>query len=150
MLWFLEPGIQDSRIPEVPWNWLVLPDFNMWVMNHTQFMSKNLNFNLEFQNFIIPGIFQELSGTLELLWKWTNFWQVWRIGYFFHSVFSLELDFQGGIQKFHHSWNLLGIIWNYLESWNVFNRASHINTGMDRPTKIFDFWFYWLIWMPCE
>ena len=75
-------------------------------MNPTQFMSKNLNFNLEFQNFIIPGIFQELSGTLELLWKWTNFWQVWRIGYFFHSVFSLELDFQGGIQKFHHSWNL--------------------------------------------
>ena len=96
----------------MPWNWLVLPDFNMWGMNPTQFMSKNLNFNLEFQNFIIPGIFQELSGTLELLWKWTNFWQVWRIGYFFHSVFGLELDFQGGIQKFHHSWNLPGIIWN--------------------------------------
>ena len=81
-------------------------------MNPTQFMSKNLNFNLEFQNFIIPGIFQELSGTLELLWKWTNFWQVWCIGYFFHSVFGLELDFQGGIKKFHHSWNLPGIIWN--------------------------------------
>ena len=103
----------------MPWNWLVLPDFNMWCMNPTQFMSKNLNFNLEFQNFIIPGIFQELSGTLELLWKWTNFWQVWRMGYFFHSVFGLELDFQGGIQKFHHSWNLPGIIWNYLESWNL-------------------------------
>ena len=81
-------------------------------MNPTQFMSKNLNFNLEFQNFIIPGIFQELSGTLELLWKWTNFWQVWHVGYFFHSVFGLELNFQGEIQKFHHSWNLPGIIWN--------------------------------------
>ena len=81
-------------------------------MNPTQFMSKNLNFNLEFQNFIIPGIFQELSGTLELLWKWTNFWQIWRIGYSFHSIFCLELDFQGVIQKFHHSWNLPGIILN--------------------------------------
>ena len=94
---FLEPGIQDSRIPEVPWNWLVLPDFNMWCMNPTQFMSKNLNFNLEFQNFIIPGIFQELSGTLELFWKWTNIWQVWHVGYIFHSMFGLELDFQGRI-----------------------------------------------------
>ena len=29
MLWFLDPGIKDSRIPEVPWHWLVLTDFNM-------------------------------------------------------------------------------------------------------------------------
>ena len=84
-------------------------------MNPTQFMSKNLNFNLEFQNFIIPGIFQELSGTLELLWKWTNFWQVWRIGYFFHSVLGLDLIYK---VEFKNSiipgifQELSGIIWN--------------------------------------
>ena len=29
-----------------------------------------------------------------------------------HSVFVKELDFQSRIAKFHHSWNLPGIIWN--------------------------------------
>ena len=56
-----------------------------------------LTFNAEFHKSIIPGIFQELSGTLELLWQWTNFWQVWHVGYIFHSIFGLELNFQGGI-----------------------------------------------------
>ena len=68
--------------------------------------------NAEFQNSIIPGIFQELSGTLEFPWKFPIFWQFQGIGCFSHSVLVKELDFQSGIPKFHHSWNLPGIIWN--------------------------------------
>ena len=81
-------------------------------MNPTQFMSRNLIFNTEFQNFIIPGNFQKFSGTLGIAWKCPIFCQFKRIGYFSHSVFGLEHDFQCRIQKFHQFWNLLGIIWN--------------------------------------
>ena len=42
-------------------------------MNPTQFMSRNLIFNTEFQNFIIPGNFQKFSGTLDMAWKWPIF-----------------------------------------------------------------------------
>ena len=35
-------------------------------MDPCQFMSRNLSLNTEFQNFIIPGSFQELSGTLDI------------------------------------------------------------------------------------
>ena len=68
--------------------------------------------NPEFQNFIIPGIFKELSGTLEFPWKFPIFGQFQGIGYFSHSILSLELDFECRIPKFHHSWNLPGIMWN--------------------------------------
>ena len=34
------------------------------------------------------------------------------IGYFSHSVFRPELNFQCKIPKFYHSWNLPGTIWN--------------------------------------
>ena len=81
-------------------------------MNPTQFVSRNLIFNAEFQNFIIPGNFQKFSGTLDIAWKWPIFCQFQRIGYFSHSVFGLEHDFQCGIPKFHQSWNLPGIVWN--------------------------------------
>ena len=75
-------------------------------------MSRNIIFNTEFQNFIIPGNFQKFSGTLDIAWKWPIFCQFQRIGYFSHSVFGLEHDFQCGIPKFHQSWNLPGIVWN--------------------------------------
>ena len=68
--------------------------------------------NPEFQNFIIPGIFKELSGTLEFPWKFPIFGQFQGIGYFSHSILSLELDFECRIPKFRHSWNLPGIMWN--------------------------------------
>ena len=101
-------------------------------MNPFQFMSKNLNFNLEFQNFIIPGIFQELSGTLEFPWKFPIFGQFQGIGYFSHSILSLELDFECRIPKFHHFWNLPGIMWNSRISLEVdyilpnLNKIGHI------------------------
>ena len=55
------------------WNWVVLTDFNMQGINPTQFMSRNLIFNTEFQNFITAGNFQKFSGTLDITWKWPIF-----------------------------------------------------------------------------
>ena len=55
------------------WNWLVLTDFNMYGINPTQFMSRNLIFNTEFQNFIIPGNFQKFSGTLDITLELATF-----------------------------------------------------------------------------
>ena len=57
------PGFKDSRSV---WNWLVLTDYNMSGLNPSQFMSRNLIFNTESQNFIIPGNFQKCSGTLNI------------------------------------------------------------------------------------
>ena len=54
-----------------------------------------------------PGI-QKSWNPLDL----ACFCQFQGIGCFSHSVFVKELDFQSGIPKFHHSWNLPEIIWN--------------------------------------
>ena len=81
-------------------------------VNLSQFMSRNLIFNTESQNFIIPGYFQKCSGTLDIAWKWPIFCQFQCLRYFSHLFFGLKLDFECGIKKFHHSWNLPGIIWN--------------------------------------
>ena len=75
-------------------------------------LSRNLIFNPEFQNSIISGIFQELFGILKFSWKFPIFWLFQGIGNFFHSILSLEFDFEFRIPKFHHSWNLQGIMWN--------------------------------------
>ena len=54
-----------------------------------------------------PG-FQDSSSALEL----ASFDWYQHVGYESHSVYVKELEFQSGIPKFHHSWNLPGIIWN--------------------------------------
>ena len=56
-------------------------------------MSRNLIFNPEFKNFIIPGNFQEFSGTLDIDWNWPIFCQFWHIGHIFHLIFVTELEF---------------------------------------------------------
>ena len=104
------PDIQES------WNLLDLASV-CWLQCigyfSTQFLSLNLIFNANFQNSITPWIFQELSGILELLLKWTIFCQVQHIEWFSHSIFGLKLHYQFGIPKFLHSWNLLRIIWKW-------------------------------------
>ena len=73
IFWFLNPGIQTSRNPGIPWIWCGLADFNIWGVFPTQILSRNLIFNTKFKNSFIPGIFQELPGTLECLWNWQVF-----------------------------------------------------------------------------
>ena len=104
--WSLESGH-----PEILQS-INLACLNILCIFSTQFLSRTLIFNAEFQNSIIPGIFQELCRTLEFPWKFPIFWQFQGIGYFSHSVFVKELDFQYEIPIFHHSWNLPGITWN--------------------------------------
>ena len=103
------PGFQDPRSA------LELASFDWF--QHVGYESHSIYVkDLEFQSGIpkfypswnLPGI----TGTLELLWKWSIFFQNQSIEYFSNSVFGIELDFQCGIQRFHHSWNLPGIIWN--------------------------------------
>ena len=81
-------------------------------MNPTQFMSRNLIFNTEFQNSNIPGNFQKFAGSLDIALELAivNWFQY--IGYLFHSFLVKELDFQYRISKFHHSWKLSEIFWN--------------------------------------
>ena len=57
----------------MPWNWLVLTYFKMWDINPTQFMSRYLILDTEFQNSIIPGNSQKFYGTLGIDWKWPMF-----------------------------------------------------------------------------
>ena len=59
------------------------------------------------KNSIIPGIFQELSGTAEFLLKWTIFCQIQHIGCFSHSIFGPELDFQPWITHKEKTWSSL-------------------------------------------
>ena len=77
----------------------------------TQLMSRNLIFNTEFKNFIIPGNFQEFSGTLDITWKWPIFCQFWHIGHRFHLIFVTELQFGLDNSKMTNSRS-------FLESWN--------------------------------
>ena len=74
-------------------------------------MSRNLIFNTEFKNFIIPGNFQEFSGTLDIAWNWSNFCQFWHIGHKFHLIFVTELEF--GLNNWKMPNSRL-----FLESWN--------------------------------
>ena len=55
-------------------------------------------------NFSESGIWN--SGILELPWNWLIFDQFQCIGYFFHSIFITELDFQVKIWKLHFFRNL--------------------------------------------
>ena len=55
-------------------------------------MSRNLIFNTEFKNFIIPGKFQEFSGTLDIAWNRAIFCQFLHIGHKFHLIFVTELE----------------------------------------------------------
>ena len=68
-------------------------------------MSRNLIFNTEFQHFIIPGNFQEFSGTLDIAWKWPFFCQFWHIGHQFHLIFVTELEF--GLSDWKMSFSLI-------------------------------------------
>ena len=81
-------------------------------MNPTQFMSRNLIFNTEFQNFIIPGNFQKFPGTLDIALELASFDWFQHMGYVSHSFLVKELDFQCRIWKLHHSWKLPEISWN--------------------------------------
>ena len=66
---FFYPGFQASRNPEMPWNWLILTNFNVWGIFPTQLLSRNLIFNAKFKYSISPGNFQKFSGTLDIAWK---------------------------------------------------------------------------------
>ena len=76
-------------------------------------MSRNLIFNTEFQNSIIPGNFQKFSGTLEIALELATFNWFQHIRYLFNSFLFKELDFQYGISKFYHSWKLPDIFSGY-------------------------------------
>ena len=66
-LWSLEFG--DPKILESPG----FGKFQHVVYFPNQFVSRTLIFIAELQRSIILGIFQELAGTLEFIWKWPLF-----------------------------------------------------------------------------
>ena len=57
-------------------------------------MYRNLIFNKEFQNFIIPRNFRKFRWTLDIAWKWAIFCQFCQIGHQFNLIFVSELDFR--------------------------------------------------------
>ena len=70
-------------------------------MNPTQFMSRNLILNTEFQNFIIPGNFQIFPGTLDITWKWPFFANFDVLGINSTYFLSLNMNFASKIEKCH-------------------------------------------------
>ena len=71
-----------------------LTNFNVLGIFSTQFLSLNLIFSsdLKIQLFLESGIWN--SWVLELPWNWLIFDQFQCVGYFPHSVFVTEFDFQ--------------------------------------------------------
>ena len=139
---FLEFGNWESGNLESARNWLVLANFNILGIFSFQFRSLSLILNSEFQISNFSGIWKlEIwkSGNSR---KLTSLGQFQYIGYFSHSVYVTELDFELRISNFPFFWiffrkysgnleilrNLLfftnfyvwGIISSWFQSWNWF------------------------------
>ena len=84
-------------------------------------MLRNLIFNTDFKNFIIPGNFQEFSGTLDIAWNWPIFCQFCHIGHLFHLIFVTELEF--GLNDWKMPNSRL-----FLESWNQNPKITRDNS----------------------
>ena len=63
---FMETSRAFLEFRILPWNWSVLTNFKIQGIFSTQFQSRNLIFNAEFENYIIPGNFQKFPGTLDI------------------------------------------------------------------------------------
>ena len=63
--------------------------------------------NAKFQNFIIPGIFQESCRTLEFLLEVTFFCQGQQIGCFSHAIFGPERNIQLWLTHKEKTWSSL-------------------------------------------
>ena len=87
----------ESRHPEIlesPGLGLFLPISKCRVFFSTQFLSRNLIFNPEFQNSIIPGIFQKIIWNCGVPWKFTIFLTISK--YRVQGVFAIRgLEFCG-------------------------------------------------------
>ena len=65
IFWFLDPEIQNSRYPGIPWICLLFAEFNIQDIFHTQFLSKTL---ISMPNFKITS-FIESSWNYLYLWN---------------------------------------------------------------------------------
>ena len=114
-------------------------------MSPTLLTSRNLIFNTEFPNFIIPGNFQKFSGTLIIAWKWAIFCQFYQIGHQFNLIFVTEFDFCLNIKKISCSDAIPGQYPEFQETsesfqewWNfeILNWKSSFLTNKTQETQV--------------
>ena len=110
---FLEFGNWKSGFQETPINWLVLANFNVWGIFPTQLRSLTLILNSEFQISKFSGIWKLEIGISGKSQKSTSFGQFQHIGYFSHSIYITELDFEPKFANFQFFWNLETGIWDF-------------------------------------
>ena len=72
MSWFMDPGIQDSRIPEVPWNWLDLTDLTCRVLTPLRLCQETVFSiqSLKISSFWNSGYCLEMVNFLPILTCW--------------------------------------------------------------------------------